>query len=261
MQMMLVLLFPSQPPSASYTSLGSSEDTQLRGHLLINFPPHRSTGEAYPRVYLGSVWCRAQPRSLGTRGSVSRLHGSPCALVGLYHLVPEDTPVLFYLLHKPPSSPLKIPAKVSFMHFLASPHHNWLDWFENAWWQPWPRASLFEDSLTQGMSQCPGQRGCALLAVHPAIHPAGTAWIHPLSSCRGQWRLWVKLVMLPRRNLRESRNYFGYFFLCPSICGTGDQALASESHQQPGWQDKGLSIKKTSSLTPADPELHSSVLV
>lgn len=123
------------------------------------------------------------------------------------------------------------------------------------------QACLRTASPREWMSQCPGQRGCALLGVHPAIHPPGTAWSHPLSSCPGQWRLWVGLVVLPWRNLRESRNYFVYSFFCPSICGTGDQAVGSESHQQPGWQDKGLSIKKTSSLTPVDPELHSSVLV
>lgn len=131
-------------------SLGSSEDIQLRGHLFMYFPPHRSTGETYPGAYLGSAWCRAQPRSLGTQGAVSRLHDSPCGLVGFYHLVPEDTTVLFYLLHKAPSSPLKIPAKVSFMHFLANPQHNWPDWFEDPWW---PRASLFEDNLSQGMGE------------------------------------------------------------------------------------------------------------
>lgn len=64
------------------------------------------------------------------------------------------------------------------MHFLANPHHNWLDWFENAWWQLWPRASLFADCLCLGMSHCPGQRGCALLNVHPAIQ-AQPGFIHP----------------------------------------------------------------------------------
>lgn len=121
MQEMLVLLFPSHmhPPLAP-NGLGCSQNTQPRGHLVIHFPPHRSSGEAYPGVCLGSAWCRAQPRSLGTQGSVSRLHGSPCPSVGLYHLVLEDTTVLFYLPHKPPFSPLK-GSKGQLYAFLGKP--------------------------------------------------------------------------------------------------------------------------------------------
>lgn len=120
-------------PHTPLTGLGSSQNTQPRRHLFIYFPPHRSTGEAYPGMCLGSGWCRAQPSSLGTQESVPRLHGSPCPLVGFYHRVLEDTAVLLYLPHTPPSSPVKTPAKVSFVHFLANPCHNWPDWFENAW--------------------------------------------------------------------------------------------------------------------------------
>lgn len=39
------------------------------------------------------------------------------SLVVFYHLVLEGTTALVYPPHKPPSSPLNTPAKVSFIHF------------------------------------------------------------------------------------------------------------------------------------------------
>lgn len=121
----------------------------------------------------------------------------PSPLVGLYHLVLENTTALVYPSHKPPSFPLKTPAKVSFIHFLGNPCYNWLDWFENAWWQLWPHARLLHDCISQGMSHLLRRCDFALLGVHPAIHPARAAWLHPSWSC--PWWPEVRLVVLAWR--------------------------------------------------------------
>lgn len=110
------------------------------------------------------------------------------------------------------------PSKGQLYSFLANPHYNWLDWFENAWWQP--HESLFEDCISQAMSQWPGWCDCTVRC--PAIHTTSPAWLHPSWSCHCPVVAWgVSLVVL------WCWNHFGCFFLNPCVA-MGYLALAFE---------------------------------